>query len=254
MTQPGYSYVQVHDYRETGPEEREMAVSAEYPVNLSINGSHYATIACSGTEIEYLVTGHLISEGIVLSVDSIQEFSFDPATLSANVCTHDRREISPRGALTAAGGRGRLSVPGHEYVRAELPEINAGTVSDSMESFLNHSREHHLTGGVHSSALCTVSGDMVVFFDEIGRHNAVDKVIGYAARKAIPLADKMILSTGRISSEIMFKLIYARAPVLVSRASPTSYSVNLARQFNILTICRARQGRFTVINGNEQIV
>ncbi|HQM46212.1 MAG TPA: formate dehydrogenase accessory sulfurtransferase FdhD, partial [Smithellaceae bacterium] len=108
--------------------------------------------------------------------------------------------------------------------------------------------------GVHGAALYSLAGEKIVFFDEIGRHNAIDKVIGHAAVHNISLEDKMICSTGRISSEIALKIINARAPVLITRASPTTLSVKLLRRYNILSVIRAVQGRFYVVNGKEQIV
>jgi FdhD protein len=122
-----------------------------------------------------------------------------------------------------------------------------------MSEFLSFSKEHETTHGVHGSAMYTLKGERIVFFDEIGRHNAIDKVIGYAAMNNISPEDKMICSTGRISSEIAFKFINASAPVLITRASPTTYSIKLLRDYNILAIVRAVNCGFFVVNGKERI-
>jgi FdhD protein len=123
-----------------------------------------------------------------------------------------------------------------------------------MNEFLVFSQEHKATHGVHGAALYSLEGERLAFFDEIGRHNAIDKVIGHAAVSGISLEDKMICSTGRVSSEIALKLIHARAPVLVTRASPTTLSVELLRRYNLLSIVRAVGGRFYVVNGKENIL
>lgn len=109
--------------------------------------------------------------------------------------------------------------------RGPDPQNSAGSHPEIHERVLTYSREHEATHGVHSAALYSHAGERLVFFDEIGRHNAIDKVIGYAAINGLTIEDKMICSTGRISREIAFKFINARAPVLITRASPTTLSV-----------------------------
>ena len=109
-------------------------------------------------------------------------------------------------------------------------------------------------GDVYKRQLYSLDGERIVFFDDIGRHNAMDKVIGHAALNGISLEDKMICSTGRISSEIAFKIITAGAPVLISRASPTTLGVELLRRYNILSIIRAVGRRFFVVNGKDSIL
>ena len=122
-----------------------------------------------------------------------------------------------------------------------------------MKKFVQASDLHKLTRGVHSSVLLDLHGNEVVFVDEIGRHNAVDKIIGYATKNSIPLQDKMIFSTGRLSSEILYKTIYSGAKVIVSKAAPTSLSVELARKNDIILIANVRNNRFDILNGKEYI-
>ena len=122
-----------------------------------------------------------------------------------------------------------------------------------MTEFLRTSDLHKKTGGVHSAALYSTNGKRIVFFNEIGRHNAVDKLIGYAVRKPLSLAEAMILSTGRLSSEILSKAIAAKTPVVISEASPTSLAVEMAWESGIVMIGNVRGRKFRVSSGREYV-
>ena len=247
--------ITVHEYRDNSLTEKTIEFSAEYPITLMINGNPYMTFACSGTELESYAWGYLTTEGIISNPDEIRNIDIDESNLSINVNLIDSSEISAGlefiKTLSAAGGRSRKKLPDKSFIRKNLPCVLPDSVLKCMSEFLAYSRENGSTHGVHSAALYTLEGIMIVFFDEIGRHNAIDKTIGYAVMNKISLEDKMIFSTGRLSSEIAIKIINARAPVLVTRASPTTYSVKLLREYNILAITTVSDERFFVINGNR---
>jgi len=257
MTLPTCENVLLHEYRDGNLTDVSLPFSTEYAVLLKINGSPYVTMACSGNYLREQVTGYLLTEGIVSGMDQIERIDIDEAALTVNALLVNDKIIAEKleriKTISAAGGRTKNKWPSDDLIRKALPEVRAEVILHSMIEFLTYSREHEATHGVHSAALYSLSGDCLVFFDEIGRHNAIDKVIGYAAVQGISLEDKMICSTGRISSEIAFKFINARAPVLVTRASPTTLSVKLLRQYNILSVIRAVNGRFYVVNGKEKI-
>ncbi len=258
MALPTTENIVLHEYREGRLSEVSLPFSTEYAVLLKINNSPYVTMACSGNYLREHITGYLMTEGIISGLNQIEKLEVDETSLTVNVAlVNDRivRETLERiKTISAAGGRTRKNLPSGDLIRGNLPEIRAEFILKSMNEFLNFSREHEATHGVHSAALYSLDGGRLVFFDEIGRHNAIDKVIGYAAVNGIRLEDKMICSTGRISSEIALKFINARAPVLLTRASPTTLSVKLLREYNILSIIRAVNGRFYVVNGKEKII
>lgn len=257
MTLPTCENVLLHEYRDGSLIEVSLPFSTEYAVLLKINGSPYVTMACSGNYLREHVTGYLMTEGIVSGMEQIEKIEVDEAALIVNAELSNDQIVTEKleriKTISAAGGRTKKNMPSDDLIRKDLPAVRAEVILKSMSEFLNYSREHEATHGVHSAALYSLTGDRLVFFDEIGRHNAIDKVIGYAALNRISLEDKMICSTGRIASEIAFKFINARAPVLITRASPTTMSVRLLRQYNILSIIRAVNGRFFVVNGKEGI-
>jgi len=258
MSLPTFDNVPVHEYRDGCLQEVSLPFSAEYAVTLKINDSPYLTMACSGNYLREHVTGYLMTEGIITDAGQIERMEIDEASLTVNTVLINDRVIAEKleriKTISAAGGRTRKSLPADDLIRKHLPSIGAGVIIRCMTEFLKYSNEHEATHGVHGAALYSLAGERMIFFDEIGRHNAIDKVIGYTAVNNISLEDKIICSTGRISSEIAFKFINARAPVLITRASPTTLSVKLLRRYNILCIIRAVNGRFYVVNGKEQII
>jgi FdhD protein len=257
MTLPTCENVLLHECRDGSLIEVSLPFSTEYAVLLKINDRPYITMACSGNYMREHITGYLITEGIISGADQIEKMDIDETNLIVNAVLAKDKIIAEKleriKIITAAGGRTKKSLPSDDLIRKNLPDVRAEVILRSMSEFLTYSREHEATHGVHSAALYSLAGERLVFFDEIGRHNAIDKVIGYAAVNGISLKDKMICSTGRISSEIAFKFINARAPVLVTRASPTTLSIRLLRQYNILSIIRAVKNRFYVVNGKDRI-
>jgi len=258
LSLPGKFEIEIDKYSGGSIIPEMMPVSTEYPVTLIIGDRPYATIACSGSDLESYAAGHLVTEGIIRSMDEIREIRVDREKLTVHIIPAEKSEVvnglTTIKNISAAGGGSKKSLPNEGMIRKSLPDISAAVVIRCMEEFLTLTKERSLTHGVHSAALYSTGGEKVVFFDEIGRHNAIDKVIGYSLMNNISLEDKMVFSTGRVSSEIAFKFINASAPVLVTKASPTSFSVELARKYNFMILCRVREGSFWIVNGSENII
>ncbi|MCK5427578.1 MAG: formate dehydrogenase accessory sulfurtransferase FdhD, partial [Thermodesulfovibrionia bacterium] len=109
------------------------------------------------------------------------------------------------------------------------------------------------TGGVHSAALCDAH-EMLVFAEDIGRHNAVDKVIGYAFLENIPMQNKILLLSGRLSSEIINKAVRAKVPLLISRAAPTDIAVETAKKYNLTLIGFLRGQKLNVYSNPQRLI
>jgi FdhD protein len=122
-----------------------------------------------------------------------------------------------------------------------------------MQELDRRSELHRRTGGVHAAALASPSG-ILVFREDIGRHNAVDKAVGAWLGREGGFADKILLCSGRLSSEILSKALRCRIPVLVSRSAPTDRGVALARRFNLTLVGFARGRRLNIYSGAERIV
>lgn len=230
-------------------------VSMEYSLNLLINQNSYLTIACSGSDLGELAVGHLFSEGIIHSLDEIAGIDVDDSFPSVNITAIESEQMIEKllRIRSIPSGCGSQGIGEHQCSDRFISHIQlrAEIVLPLMKEFLNFSEHHKITRGVHSAALYTTEGERLSFFDEIGRHNAVDKVLGDALLRQIPLQDKILASTGRISGEIVVKALNARIPVVISRSQPTSISIDLARTHGLVLIGRVRATSFAVFNGME---
>ena len=256
MTLPLYTKINTYEYHNGTLQPRSLMAGAEYPVAIVVNGSPLVTIACSAVDIEFLVMGHLLSEQIISSVDEVRSCIFDEKTLIADVRLEgpEKELKTPVQKIVSAGGRGKVVDVPDEHIRKDLPGVHADTVTRVMDEFLHTSKLRDLTHGFHAAALYTIDGESVVFFDEIGRHSAIDKVIGFAAVHSVSMADKMILSTGRVSSEIAGKILCSGVSVFVSRAAPTDTAAGLLKKSGIIFMCRAKKDRFTVVGGADHLI
>ena len=257
MALPFYTEISVHSYNAGAFSTVKLSVNAEYPVAVIVNGEPVATIACSGADAHELAVGFLLAEGIIKGYEDISALDFNEGTLTIEAVLRNAA-VSPGQSGTAhivtGGGRAKRNIPPKSLVRKNNPIVNADVICRALDEFLHNSAMHELTHGVHSAALYSISGEQIIFFDEIGRHNAIDKVIGRAAMNSVSFDCTMLLSTGRVSSEIAMKVIQCGVPVFISRASPTDYAVSLLKDYNVVSVCRAHEDRFLIINGIDNIV
>lgn len=248
--------LQSHHYTSSGLAPVELAVSAEYLVSFLLNGRPYMTVACSGTDLEYLAVGHLVSEGIILSGKEVARVEVDENALSVNVVTVPEADLISRLFRVRTLVSGCAGSGGAEC-GAPLPRggivIDPSVVLGAVKEFLGLSKNYRVTHGVHGAALYDTRGALLAFYDEIGRHNAVDKLLGRASADGIDLGRVMLLSTGRISSEIVSKAAVARIPAIVTRAAPTSLAVELSRRMNIILVTGVKRDSFYVHHGSGDI-
>jgi FdhD protein len=249
--------VKAHRHTSSGMEPVDLPVSAEYTILLLLNGRPCLSVACSGSDLEILAIGHLVSEGIILSYNEVDRIEVNEENMTINVIFAAGtdvfgRLIRIRTLVSACSGSGSGTTGGGPSSR-ELPRLDPSVIHASVKEFLGLSETYRLTHGVHSAALYDTGGTRLAFYDEIGRHNAVDKLIGYALTRGMALDRVMLLSTGRISSEIVLKAAAAGIPAIVTRAAPTSMAVELVRERDIILVTGVRKDSFYVHHGSEHI-
>jgi FdhD protein len=130
--------------------------------------------------------------------------------------------------------------------------ITPAQVWERVEELSRLSETYRRTHGVHNTALAAPE-EVLLFRDDIGRHNAVDMIVGHAFLHNLSLDDKMLITTGRLTSEILIKAAKVGIPVLASRNTATTLAIELAKSLNITLIGYARAGKFTVYSGEERI-
>jgi FdhD protein len=134
-----------------------------------------------------------------------------------------------------------------------ITRVNSEEIQALLKKFRSISELFMQTGGVHSAALADQKR-IHLFAEDIGRHNAVDKIIGKAFLAGIPVADKILLSSGRISGEIMTKVIRNRIPIMISRTAPTCMSITYAEDHGITLIGFARGNRMNIYTHPQRVV
>jgi len=231
-------------------------VVRELPLTVRLNGKELLTTLRSPAALEFLVAGLLFSEGFISQREDIVSLGIDEAAGVAEVAT--RLKIEPQGRplkplIASGGGKG---ASGYNPATASASVDSRVTITPTqitalISAFLKSSDVYAATHGVHSAALCNPEG--IIFFQEdIGRHNALDKIFGAAMLKDMPVRDAIIITSGRISSEVLLKVAKRGVPVLISKASPTDLGVSLARRLG-MTLIRAASGGMNVYAGEERV-
>ncbi len=210
-------------------------VITEYELKLSVEGKEYDTILCSPKNLDNLVIGRLSSDGIIGSAADIRSIDIDENQGTASVMLSLVKEHGSR----QKNGSGL-------YVRA-------ADILEVMKSLDDMSVTFKKTGGVHGCALCN-NKEIITFDFDLGRHNAIDKVIGYAISNKISLAEKIIIVSCRISSGIISKIVQNKIPVISSRSAPTQLAIKIARENDITLIGFARGNRMNIYSMPERVL
>lgn len=221
------------------------AVAREFPLTIFLNNQELVTLLCSPTNLEYLVVGFLFSEGLIKGKGDIKEIVVDVQRGMVRAETEEGK----RRLVTSGGGRGAslCGVPdtgGQTKVKSEI-EISPQKVFAMMDEFVQCSELFKATGGVHSAALCDTKG-ILVFREDIARHNAIDKIFGECTLRDIPTDDRIIITSGRTPSDILLKVAKRNIPILISKSAPTNLGVKLAADLDITLIGFVRGRRMNV--------
>ena len=256
----------VHDaliMRLTGDHLEELIdqVATEIPFALMINGHLLVMLVCTPTELDAMAIGFLLSEGILIDHGSLQDLTVDEKEATVSVILkklpNGFDEIAQRKTITSGCGKGVTFSDGASLESLPANEmrvkVTAAYIRALLKEFRSISNLFLKTGGVHSAALAD-KNEIFLFSEDIGRHNAVDKIIGRAFLENIPLEDKILLSSGRISSEIMTKVIRNKIPILVSRTAPTCMSLTYAEDHGITLIGFARGNRMNIYTHPQRII
>jgi FdhD protein len=248
-----FDTIKILKIKDGSAEEIEDVVAVEKKVRISVNGKHALSLYCTPMMVREFVVGVIHNEGLIngqwcaerISVEYGEEIVADvPSTGS----------ISEGERIITSGCAGGVSL------KAEPPEeitdeasFEAGAIRNIFAEFQKKSEGYRTTGGVHSAAL-TDGSHILAFAEDIGRHNAVDKVIGYCLLENIPFEGKIMLASGRLSSEIVSKCARCGIPVLLSRAAPTSLAVEIAATAGLTLVGFVRGNRMNVYAGRQRIL
>lgn len=242
-------------------EQRTIHIPDERPLTLFVDKRELVTLMTLGQNPELLVLGYLLNQRLVQRACEIESISVDWSVDAAAVRTHagvaDLDAKTARRTVTTGCGQGTV----FGDLMAELPElrlpdahtarIHHDTLNTVLESMRQRPSVHRLAGSVHGTALWR-GAELLYFVEDVGRHNAVDTVAGWMAMHDVGGADKLLYTTGRLTSEIVMKAARIGVPILVSRNGITAMGHDLAQRLGMTLFGRASRDRFICYTGAER--
>ncbi len=234
--------------------EQESVVATEYALTVYVNENEMATIVCTPEHMDELVIGFLASEGVIRTKSQIKNVLINTRMGTVRVKTattvNFNQKFYNKRYIASCCGKSRQSFYFYNDAHtAKVIEDKTCISSDSIFSLIENMETEadlfHETGGVHIASLCDANGVLVSRMD-IGRHNALDKLYGFAIDKKIDLQGKMIAFSGRLSSEVLLKVAKIGVGIVIARSAPTELALNIAEELKITAIGFVRGKSFNV--------
>jgi FdhD protein len=230
----------------------EDVVAREFPLTIILNDRELVTLLCSPADLKHLAIGFLSSEGLIGGRGDVKRVLVDEVRGVARVeTTDDKAHVDDvfKRFISSGCGRGAsfysaADATGLAKVESSL-SVSVRDIMALLREFQHRSEVFLATGGVHSAALCD-SGNILVFAEDVGRHNAIDKIFGKCLLDDLPTDDRIVVTSGRISSEIMLKVARRNIPVIASKSAPTDLGVKLAKDLGITLLGFVRGKRLNV--------
>ena len=235
-------------------------IAAEFPLTLMLDGYEFATIVCSPGELEDLVAGFLASEGVIRTVAEIKDIQVDMYTGFAHIALHkpvqpDQFDHSSRLIGSCCGKSRQFYFKSDARVAKTITsklEVTVHECMQLMKKLMDGSPEFKRTGGVHNAALATPT-EVLLTRTDIGRHNALDKVFGAMLRSKISPKEKLVVFSGRISSEVLLKTSKMGIGIILSKSAVTDLAVKLADELGITVIGFVRDDRMNIYTRPDRV-
>jgi FdhD protein len=250
---------EVEAYNERG-EMVPTAIAGEHPLTLYLDKREIVTIMTLGHAPEALVIGYLRNQRLVASLAEIAAVQVDWETDSAAVTTHAKKKQRKMGRRTVTTGCGQGTMYGdlmEELDKVKLREDVRLADADLfvlLEKVRRHETIYKQAGAVHGCALATTGGEILMFVEDVGRHNAVDAIAGFMWLDGIDGSDKVFYTTGRLTSEMVIKCAQMRIPFLVSRSGLTHMGHEIARKVGMTMLGRASGRHYLVFTGKDRLM
>ena len=238
-----------------------VSVVREIPLTIFLNDREIITLLCTGAHVESLAVGFLKSEGMLQHLNNLQRVETDKDGQTVRVYTNEPTKMAEKlfGKRTRTSGCGKgtifynvLDSLQSQPLKNQVT-IRVDQVRKLMSELHKRSELYRRSRGVHNCGLATTK-KILLFRADIGRHNAVDMIMGECFLKEMDTSDKILITTGRITSEILIKAAKMKIPALISRSAATSLSLDLAHKLNITVIGYVRGGSILAYTGGENLI
>jgi FdhD protein len=238
-------------------------VAEEKPFYLFVNTTFWATILCSPTDLKELAVGHFLSEGILKSTDEIEEVALKEAEGTCHVKLKPEVNVENRVKISRLHARVIPSACGsgspHQYtgkipkVKSNL-KVKAQVIFDSVNQLNFKAEGFRRTGGLHVAAIYKAGGQLVALAEDVGRHNAVDKVVGITVLRKVDFGTCFLALSGRISGDVAFKAAKVGLPIIASLAAALSSGIAMAESADLTLAGFVRGKRINLYTCPERIV
>jgi FdhD protein len=245
----------VDEYQNT----RMLHIVEERPLTIYVDSYEIVTLMTLGQHPELLTLGYLKNQGLISDISDIKSVQVDWDVLASAVTTFAERDdwkekLGPR-IVTTGCGQGTVYgdiVEQLEDIELKAPRLKQSIIYTLLKNLNQQNDVYKNAGAVHGCALCK-NDEVLIFTEDVGRHNAVDAIAGRMWLENIPGDEMIFYTTGRLTSEMVIKVAQMRIPTLISRSGITSMGLNLAQDMGVTLLSRTRSRHFLVYNGAENI-
>ena len=246
--------------RDQNGKEISTKVTIERPLTLYLNSQEIVTMMTIGDYPEYLAIGYLLNQNMLYPEDKIISIDYDQDLAVVVVRTHNETNFEDKlrkKTVTSGCAQGTIFGDLMEHVEKTRFAYNTSISTSVIFSLLNKintTPSLYLESGAIHGCVLAEADHPIVYMEDVGRHNAVDKIAGYMRQENIEPEDKIFYTTGRLTSEMIIKTIHMGIPILISRSGFTEWGVSLARKANLTLIGRAKGKRFIALSGENRII
>jgi FdhD protein len=238
-------------------------IAEETPLQLFVNSTFWATILCTPTNLKQLAVGHLLSEGIIKSIQEIEEIILKEKENTCIVKLDQKVNVESRISISRLHARVIASACGsgspYQY-KGKIPfvdsklKVKAQVIFDSVNQLNFKAEGFRQTGGLHVAAIYKAEGSLLALAEDVGRHNAVDKVIGMIALDKVDFAECFLTLSGRMSGDVAFKAAKVGLPIIASLSAALSSGIATAEESNVTLAGFVRGKRLNVYTSPERII
>ena len=240
---------------------RDTSVAGESPLTVKVDDHEIVTLMTLGTHPEELALGYLKNQRLIEDIEDIESVTVDWEREQVNISTRggqgiiDQEEKMAKRTVTTGCGQGTIfSCTLGALYEVELPQVNLmqSTIYGLLKALGDYNELYKKAGAVHGCALCA-GEEVLLFVEDVGRHNAADAIAGRMWLDRIQGGDKIFYTTGRLTSEIVMKTALMGIPILLSRSGITHMGLELAQEVGVIMIARAKGRHFLIYHGADRV-